>query len=88
MRTYIRPIRFDAGRFPAWQSESARVYAPLGPETLPTTIELSIADAANEGVPLTGREPENRAFCVLAVPNHDDVARQASDFDAIAVPET
>ena len=85
MRTHIRPIQSDAGRFPTWQSGSARAYEPQEPETLPAAIELAIADAANEGIPLSGGEPEYRAFCVLAVPNHDDVARQARYFYALAV---
>jgi hypothetical protein len=62
MGTHIRPIMSDAGRFPTWQSESARVYAPQGPETPPTTIELAIADATNEGAPLPRSEPENRSI--------------------------
>jgi hypothetical protein len=49
------------------------------------TVELSIADTGEKGVPLGCRECENGAVRVSAVTDPDNAFRQASYLNAVAV---
>ena len=50
-------------------------------------IELALAHAANEGVPLVRGESENWSFAITAVPDADRASGQVTDFDTITVRE-
>src|SRR5580693_10384490 len=50
-------------------------------------VELAVPDAADEGVPLVRREPQDRSGRVPAVADADLAAAQVRHLDAVAVGE-
>jgi hypothetical protein len=52
------------------------------------TVEFPVSDAAEKGVPLVGREPEDWPYGVSAVANADLATGQAGHLDAVAVGVT
>src|SRR6266568_1102668 len=57
---------------------------PGRPELEPVPVELPLLGALDEGLPLGGGEPEDRAVRVLAVPD-EDVALVDRDVDAVVI---
>lgn len=79
-----RPARAPGSREPAPSCVAYRGCVALSGEA----VELAVPNAAEERVPLVGREAEYRPLRVAAVADADRASGQARHFNAVAVGET